>query len=254
MARLTRNSYKRKIIMFGIFIFAAIALISTGFAAWVMSTNAKDSTGPGNVSVGTVTDASLEININNKNAVGSFIFEPSEGDITGRVRVDETGAHESLKVTLTGTVAPKKYLKTLIIKLSVVETDTNNETKFTAGIKKAAELGYIDLPKEYFSETGKVIQFTGNDDGDNYSINETISFAWGKSFEGVNPSIYYDENEEGKKVSDDEVKKTLEDLRACIYGYYDELYAQDADREQVIKNHANDTAPQFIITIEAKTN
>ncbi len=252
MARLTRNSYKRKIIMFGIFIFAAIALISTGFAAWVMSTNAKDSTG-GNVSVGAVADASLKIlNINLDGK--QFVFEPSANDNSGRVRVDETGAHESLTVKLTGTVAPKKYLKTLIIKLSVVETDTNNETKFTAGIKKAAELGYIDLPKEYFSETGKVIQFTGNDDGDNYSINETISFAWGKSFEGVNPSIYYDENEEGKKVSDDEVKKTLEDLRACIYGYYDELYAQDADREQVIKNHANDTAPQFIITIEAKTN
>ena len=40
MARLTRNSYKRKIILFAVFVFISIALISTGFAAWVMSNDA----------------------------------------------------------------------------------------------------------------------------------------------------------------------------------------------------------------------
>ena len=46
MVKLTRNSYKRKIILFGVLIFASIALISTGFAAWIMSANAsKDKDG-----------------------------------------------------------------------------------------------------------------------------------------------------------------------------------------------------------------
>lgn len=41
MAKLTKNSYKRKVILFGVLLFMSIALISTGFAAWIMSTNAK---------------------------------------------------------------------------------------------------------------------------------------------------------------------------------------------------------------------
>lgn len=44
MAKLTRNSYKRKIILFGVIVFMSIALISTGFAAWVMSQEKKAST------------------------------------------------------------------------------------------------------------------------------------------------------------------------------------------------------------------
>lgn len=267
MARLTRNSYKRKIVLFGIFIFASIALISTGFAAWVMSTNAKESTSPGNVSVGTVKDSSLKIK-NIKLEGTQFVFEPSRGDNTGRVRVDadaeETKAYESLSVTLTGTVSLKKYLGSLTIKLSVVEPDSDHPTKFADGIKKAVELKYIVLP-ECFSKTGKVITFSGSDDATEYNINETIAFAWGDAFKvpnslnpletiNVNPSLYYDDYAEGLAINDEDVKKTLEDLRACIYGYYDELNASGANREEIIESHKEDKAPQFIITIEAKTN
>lgn len=267
MARLTRNSYKRKIVLFGIFIFASIALISTGFAAWVMSTNAKESTKPGNVSVGEVKESNLKITEISLDGT-QFVFEPSKGDNQGRVRVDldadETKAYESLSVTLTATVSPKKYLGSLTIKLSVVETDAEHPTKFTDGIKKAVELNYIVLP-ECFSETGKVITFSGSDDAPEYNVNETIAFAWGAAFQvtdpmdplktiNVNPSLYYDNYEEGLAVEDETVKKTLENLRACIYGYYDELNASGANRETIIESHKADTAPQFIITIEAKTN
>ena len=35
--KLTRKSYKRNIIVFGLMFFMGIALVSTGFAAWVLS-------------------------------------------------------------------------------------------------------------------------------------------------------------------------------------------------------------------------
>ena len=62
MAKLTRNSYKRKIILFGVIVFMSIALISTGFAAWVMSQEKKASTN-GNVTVGAVTEGNIEITL-----------------------------------------------------------------------------------------------------------------------------------------------------------------------------------------------
>jgi hypothetical protein len=56
--KLTRKSYNRRVFSFGALVFLAIALMSTGFATWVMSTNAEAG-GSGNVNVGTITDGAL---------------------------------------------------------------------------------------------------------------------------------------------------------------------------------------------------
>ena len=58
--KITRNSYKRKIILFGIILFISIALISTGFTVWVMSTGAKEES-EGGVEIGVVADANITI-------------------------------------------------------------------------------------------------------------------------------------------------------------------------------------------------
>ena len=39
--KLTRKHYNRKILSFGLVLFLAVALLSTGFAAWIMSTVLK---------------------------------------------------------------------------------------------------------------------------------------------------------------------------------------------------------------------
>ena len=80
MAKLTRNSYKRKIILFGVIVFMSIALISTGFAAWVMSQEKKQSTS-GNVTVGAVTEGNIEVTLDPL-TVKDFKFEPKESDTT----------------------------------------------------------------------------------------------------------------------------------------------------------------------------
>ena len=80
MAKLTRNSYKRKIILFGVFVFMSIALISTGFAAWVMSQNAKEEVS-GNVNVSTMTDASVSIKIYQSDNLGA-IWQKDGADAT----------------------------------------------------------------------------------------------------------------------------------------------------------------------------
>lgn len=175
MAKLTRNSYKRKIILFGVIVFMSIALISTGFAAWVMSQEKKQSTS-GNVSVGAVTEGNIEV-ILDELTVKDFKFEPKEGDDTGRVRSDGTN-FESLTVTVTGTIKNTQFLKEATIKMNVKDA-----------VKQAETAGYIILPECANSE----VVLTPTESGTNekkFSYN--ITFKWGSKFGGENPGEYYD--------------------------------------------------------------
>ena len=260
MARLTKNSYKRKIILFGLLIFMSIALISTGFAAWVMSTNATNDDAQGNVTVGVVKDASLTIsNVEINSAVKSFHFEPLSTDNSGRVRLDdEDQKYENLTITVTGQIAPVEYLGKLTYELVVPES-----------VQKAAEAGYIVLPQgtsyEYVDNEGhKVKVGTGVEikgwetlgEG-TYTFNITITFGWGEKFNNMNPGLYYDEDAAGILISDAECKRTLQDFRALLYGYDAEMTAagnDEAARDTVAENHKNDAGPQFRVLFTATSN
>lgn len=175
MAKLTRNSYKRKIILFGVIVFMSIALISTGFAAWVMSQEKKKSTS-GNVTVGAVTEGNIEV-ILDPLTVKDFKFEPKESDTTGRVRNDGTN-FESLTVTVTGTIKNTQFLKEATIKMNVKDA-----------VKQAETAGYIILPECANSEVVLTLTESGTNEK-KFSYN--ITFKWGSKFGGENPGEYYD--------------------------------------------------------------
>ena len=249
MARLTRNSYKRKIILFAVFVFISIALISTGFAAWVMSNDATVDAN-GNVSVGVVADSSLGIEFNKTEFEAfTYQFEPAEGDNTGRVRLEKATtenpnpAHEQLSFTIKGKITNPDILAKLTV-----------EIELPAGIQTAITEGFIVAPA---CANGAV---EVNVDKVTGEFEYEIAFQWGTKFgktelvAGLNPSLYYDNNEEGLKVSDAEVKTTLEDLRAYVYEYYDAMTADGADRATVISNNASKPMPTFKVTIVAEAN
>ena len=175
MAKLTRNSYKRKIILFGVIVFMSIALISTGFAAWVMSQEKKQSTS-GNVTVGAVTEGNIEV-ILDELTVKDFKFEPKEGDDTGRVRSDGTN-FESLTVTVTGTIKNTQFLKEATIKMNVKDA-----------VKQAETVGYIILPECANSEVVLTLTESGTNEK---KFSYEITFKWGSKFGNVNPGEYYD--------------------------------------------------------------
>lgn len=268
MARLTRNSYKRKIILFAVFVFISIALISTGFAAWVMSSDAQvDSSG--NISVGVVSDSSLKIEITNKTALEafSFQFEPAAGDNTGRVRVDsKTNLSEALSFTITGTISNVAVLAKNGLTIEMILPD---------GMQKAIELEYIIAPEcasLYDSSNTlvahpQVITYAEDENG-GATFSYELKFTWGDKFKNVNPSLYFDGHtldSDGKiitgdttglSVEDAAVKEILEELRACVYDYYDDLKAASGAeaRKAVIEAHKDDKLPTFKVTIKAKAN
>ncbi|MEI3505409.1 MAG: hypothetical protein V8Q77_03980 [Bacilli bacterium] len=175
MAKLTRNSYKRKIILFGVIVFMSIALISTGFAAWVMSQEKKQSKS-GNVTVGAVTEGNIEV-ILDELTVKDFKFEPKESDTTGRVRNDKTN-FESLTVTVTGTIKNTQFLKEATIKMNVKDA-----------VKQAETAGYIILPECANSEVVLTLTESGTNEK---KFSYDITFKWGSKFGGENPGEYYD--------------------------------------------------------------
>lgn len=222
--RMTRNSYKRKIIVIGIMVFVCIALVSTGFAAWIISTNATKEEN-GNIAVGKVTDGSITIE-NVALSSSNFYFEPAAGDNTGRVRNSEGDNSESLAVTITGEVHNAQYLDKLKIKLDLAQAP---------GVAEAAAAGFIVLPECATYEV-EITDITAlSDTVKKFSF--TVEFKWGEKFAGENPSIYFDKyypnpnyvddsttpdepkflDNKGATVPDAEMKTLLETFRNTMY-------------------------------------
>jgi len=279
--RLTRNAYKRKIILFGLLSFLSNGLISTGFATLMMSSSAQ-SDSSGNVNVGLVASANVEfysielykdeeyydsstytygtrvvkVTDLESNLEGFyFSFEPNLFDTTGRVHYGESEiGSESLKMYIHGTVGPLDVLSDVTISLKLQDS-----------IKKAVEAGYIELPECY--EKPKVLTL-GNGlelvQGETQILefDYVVEFKWGSAFNYMNPGIYFDEDESGISASIDDVQKDLLFLRAYVYGYSVQLNKIYKDLREgtitetefkttvdALQHDENISAPKFTLTI-----
>lgn len=210
MVKMTRKSYKRRKIILGVSLFSSVALVSTGFAAWVLASQAE-ATKSGNITVGTVSDSSIKIsNVQFKDGLDSFVFEPKEEDTAGRVRNDGVN-FENLSVTVTGEISPNTYVSSATIEMEVPE-----------GITAAIGKNYLVLPTCATSPQILTLNPKEAPDQTVSTFEYTITFEWGSAFNGKNPGEYYDEDEAGKLVDDETMKSTLEDLKTCIYNSQEE--------------------------------
>lgn len=222
MAKLTRKSYKRKKIAFAAVIFGGVALVSSGFAAWVISAG-KDSNGTGSVTVGQVVEANLGMKIEwkatgaedtaytviadegeNANKAGNYSFNCSKSVTSGRFRygtgsdvTDGSDADQCLSLTFRVTVT-----SSLDNFGSLNVTFANNEK-----IDAAVHANYISAPEGFYETQGKNFSstttgsvntvFTKTDKGEGASKYQWVSsgievaFKWGTKFGGTSPEEYY---------------------------------------------------------------
>ena len=228
MARITRKSYKRKKVVLGVCLFASIALVSTGFAAWVLSANAtKDNTN--HINVGAVTDGQVEFG-DVVWSTDAFRFDTKQNDSTGRMRYDAAypDQQETLTVTVEGYVLNPDFLDHVEITMKV-----SDEVKNAANVKN-----YIVLPEcvdTNITISGSKYTITEQDiqlntyksvvKGDEiYKFSYAVSFEWGSAFGGMNPGEYYDDSATGGKKSDgenydisnEEVEATMADMKTLL--------------------------------------
>lgn len=241
MAKLTRKSYQRKAMVVGATAFAGIALVATGFAAWVISSSATKNV-QGGVQVGTVSEKSITFGnitlkaLDETDARNYFSFEPTKEDKSGRVRCDGEN-WENLSLKVKGTYSPASYVNKFSLGLRM-GTVNASDNKFTVGtedearMEKAQSDEYIVLPECWAGGTAASTKADGVSvvtngaganasgfnitvDGDVATFEYTISFAWGDHFKGtkdgekknLNPSEYYD-SEEGLAAHPGEEYKT----------------------------------------------
>lgn len=263
--KLTRKSYNRRALTFGTLIFLSIALISTGFASWVMSTNANDQIEDGSIQMGTITDGSLKFKDLAITGDSIIKFDPAKNDSEGEIKWDEVNS-ENLSVTIGGSITPNKYLKEIIIDMP--------QDGIPAGVKAAATAGFITLPDCAKNNTygegdsqrtiyGVMINSVTTIPGttDKYlNVNEdddtvtdftyTISFGWGEKFNGQNPSVYLDNEinpDTGKKYTADEKLDILMEFRTTIYPSLagktkEEIFSTTFDNSEEMKFVVNVTA------------
>ena len=109
MAKLTRKSYKRKKVAFAAVVLGGVALVSSGFAAFVLSANA-DQKNEGGVEVGILENKALTMQVFKVDASGNkageplangkledyyFSFDADEADIEGNAANKSKTTHEN---------------------------------------------------------------------------------------------------------------------------------------------------------------
>lgn len=227
MAKLTRKSYQRKAMVVGATAFAGIALVATGFAAWVISSSATKNV-QGNVNVGVVADKSIQLTVDP--ITEKFSFDAKEGDNTGRVRCDGHN-FENLSITVKGNYTNATMVNKFSIALRMgtmaSETaepvfDETAEGRFNTAAGETKK--YIVLPDCFgtnavtFNTKGESIEGKRlTVTGDNATFEYKISFKWGDFFKGMNPSEYYDTGD-GALIPDAKYKSDLKDFYSTLTG------------------------------------
>lgn len=222
MKKTTRKSFSRKAIVVVMSVFLTVSLTAVGFASWLISNN-DSKEGTGNVTASNVSDAILDVTINNAGDLGKINFGPDKGDETGNIRYNKADANdfEALEITVSGTIKKFATLKQMEIKIKVPDSVI---TAAGYGLKdgsateyevKADLPKYITLPAGAADEKGNLIDtakkveylatdttvFTsGADDTATFSFK--VTFGWGALFGGKNPGRYLD-GEDGLTVSEE---------------------------------------------------
>ena len=202
MSKITRRSYKRKKIVMGLALFGAIGLVSTGFAAWVLSSNASAQPETG-LKVGAVSESTMQITdvkikgkdtkrgsatLNQEIETNVFSFNPKHDDDTGRVRYGASGDEcgERLALTISGKISEAQNLGQLTIGPKTIPDAVGQAETAQYIVVPACMKGIVTLVENTdYTITEEAGIYTA-------SFSYKVEFEWGNTFGGVNPGEYYD--------------------------------------------------------------
>ena len=232
MKKTTRKSFSRKAIIIIASVFLVISLTATGFAAWLISNDA-DGKGEGNVTASNVSDAILDVTIDNSKNLGTINFGPEKGDNEGNVKAENADDVESLAVKVTGKIGNFNTLDKMLVTVNCPDevltaagytwTEEGGARTYTYNKDKA----FIALPAYAMDKDGQKLPlpaggeteaatyesanglFTAGDNDNEKKFSVEVKFGWGELFEGYNPGRYLDEETVSeKKLTVSEANKT----------------------------------------------
>lgn len=186
-----KKTNKRKSIFLLSAILGSVALVSAGFAAWVITGDAAPATAEGTITVDTVENHTLSLSYawQETGATGAdddakITFGWNDDEVTGTkwlINNDNTKA-EKLTATVRITVGNYSHLSNLKLTFT-----PSNATNWTAAVETDKLITAPTIPAEIAKDaTG----WTRVDDN-NYYYDLDITCGWGTTFGGTNPMAYY---------------------------------------------------------------
>lgn len=238
MRKELKSKSRRKWLLGGSLAFASVALLTTGFATWVIGTTKTSGDGQVHIGADTAEDNSVELTFNLDTDNSIFVSE-AVGDTNPNLKIKrgegETGTEPdwTIKIKDLNVVVGETFYESLkgkdlkiVFELQKdVAEDKNSVTDDKVGVRgeTGSSWNYIKLAKSEFNVT---LPATYPTDGKIYDISDTdktFSFAWGSYFDGKAPSVFYKEKEEskGSKTLREYYQKAfqeLQDMRTALNG------------------------------------
>lgn len=272
MKKVTRHAFSKKAIMITASLFVTLALITTGFAAWLISSGASGE-GTGNITTATIDDARLGLTVAMAEGKDFVCFGPQENDTVPDIRYikkeGEKDDKEVLIAAVTGTITNYDRLKEFNITIKISDkaltaagyewTKTNEGSSKSRTYTYKPEKAYIALPEYAVDTDGRFLplpsdtskttapktilaedgMFTAGANANEKNFTFEVEFGWGEKFEGCNPGRYLDreiaDHLPSKTYTVDEKKAIMTELRSLF------LKDGEVDAESL----------KFVVTVEA---
>ena len=210
---------KKKSIFLASAILGSVALVSVGFASWVITSTPEPHAETGEIVVDTVEDKRISFVAdsfawtNNQNKIIYGGKTPADTVTNPWLTNSTADKQENLSATLSFKVENYTEIEKITVSLQVVEK-ANTATDATAKWTQAVTDGYVAaLPT-----VADITSFTAVDGSTTQgSASLTLNFNWGTAFDSKNPIDYYN----AKAYTDElatEAKTKLEGLKTALEG------------------------------------
>lgn len=224
MRKHIKNSSKRKWVVGGVAFFGAVALLTTGFASWVVGVLQTSQEGVIGVTVDTVQNNTAWLSVTPHNPEGEKIVAAEDDDVTGGKIINA-----SPEVTA-------NFITTWNISLQLGATSTYDKITFAVNpdtllsgtdilgstiSKRTTDLKYIDVSTADLDLTlSELTQGETTNGVTSYTGSFTLTFKWGAFFGDVSPCTYYNNLKYGSGES------AAEDTDADLFANQSKVYQE----------------------------
>lgn len=234
MRKELKSKSRRKWLLGGSLAFASVALLTTGFATWVIGTTKTSGDGQVHIGADTAEDNSVELTFELDNTDDKIFVAEDAGNSNSNLTIERDEADtvskpdwdikiKNLNIVVGQTfyesLAGKQALK-IVFELQKDVTaaeDKNLVTEDKVKVRtESSSWNYITLKTNEFKVTLPPSYPAGGKIYDISDENKTFSFTWGSYFDGKAPSDFYKEKEgsRGSQTLREYYQKALQELQA----------------------------------------
>lgn len=234
MRKELKSKSRRKWLIGGSLAFASVALLTTGFATWVIGTTKTSGDGKVNIGVDTAKDNSVELTFSLDDTDSKIFVSEAVGDTNPNLKIErgeseaDTEPDWTIKIKELNVVVGQTFYESLAGKqdLKIVfelqkdvtaAEDKNLVTEDKVKVRtESSSWNYITLKTNEFKVTLPPSYPAGGKIYDISDTDKTISFDWGSYFNGDAPSKFYQDNEKnrGSLSLREYYQKALQELQA----------------------------------------